>query len=501
MTVIPDIRNALDKEICQQSLYHFARRAWEIVEPGTTFVDGWHIRAIAAHLEAVTRGEISNLLITIPPRHMKSLLVSVFWPAWVWTHNPEYRWLFSSYALELSIRDSVRCRRIIESNWYQSLWGDVFKLTTDQNRKSRFENDKCGHRIATAVDGSNTGEGGDCIVVDDPHNVKEALSDTTRNAVIEWWKSTMSTRLNSPSTGRRVIVMQRCHQEDLGGYVLRTGYWEHLNLPCRYDPARKCRTSINFCDPREKEGELLWPERFSEETITRLEAELGEYDVAAQLQQSPIPKGGGCIKREWWRFYTELPELERMIISVDAAFKGRDTSDYVVMQVWGQSNANAYLITQIRDRMDFPRTCIQLEILANTYPEARAKLIEDKANGPAILDTLRNRIPGLIAVTPEGGKEARANAIAPYIQAGNVYLPSNAPWLEAFLEECSYFPHGRHDDQVDAMTQALLYLYRSGGDTRPEIIPPQEDQFAPMRRMDSPLLNSRMRITHRPRWY
>jgi len=219
----------------EPSLYEFVRQAWHVLEPSTEYVDGWHIRTMCEHLEAVSDGRIRDLLINVPPRHMKSLTASVFWPCWVWTKNPERRWLYCSYAQRLATRDSLKCRRLITSPWYQRNWGHVFRLMGDQNEKARFENDRTGYRLATSVHGSNTGEGADIIVCDDPHNIRERESEVKREAVLMWWDEVMSTRLNNPQTGARVIVMQRLHERDLSGHVIEKGGWDHLCLPARFE--------------------------------------------------------------------------------------------------------------------------------------------------------------------------------------------------------------------------------------------------------------------------
>src|SRR5271168_477551 len=262
----PDTRVKVERECAARSLREFVRQAWHVVEPATPFVPGWHIDAITDHLEAVTRGDIRNLLIYVPPRHMKSLLVSVLWPAWEWIAHPERRWLYSSYAATLSIRDSVKCRTLIESPWYQRFWGDRYTLASDQNTKTRFDNNRSGYRIATSVGGTATGEGGDRIVCDDPHNVQDAESDSVRKATLDWFDVVMSTRVNDPRTAAMVVVMQRCHQRDLSGHLLEQGGYEHLCLPAEYEgPGRV--TSIGFSDPRKEVGELLWPEQFGPEEI------------------------------------------------------------------------------------------------------------------------------------------------------------------------------------------------------------------------------------------
>jgi predicted phage terminase large subunit-like protein len=452
------------------------------VEPSRVFIPGRHIDAIIDHLEGVSDGHIRRLLINVPPRHMKSLLVSVFWPAWEWTRWPERRWLYSSYAANLSSRDSLVCRRLIESPWYRARWGHIFALTGDQNVKTRFENNRSGYRLSTSVGGSVTGEGGDRLVCDDPHKVDEVLSDSIRTATLDWWDTVMSTRVNDPKATAMVVVMQRFHQQDLSGHLLEQGGWEHLCLPAEYEgPSRA--TSIGFTDPRTQPGELLWSERFGPKEIEQMKVSLGSYGAAGQLQQRPSPAGGGMFKRHWFRYYQprgmnlppvivqlpdgsqtsivaiEAPDLvDEQIQSWDCTFKDLVTSDYVVGQAWARKGAMFLLGHQIRARMDFPATVRAVCELSRGFPMAYAKLIEDKANGSAVIQTLAREIPGILPVNPQGGKITRAAAISALVEAGNVYLPhpDYAPWVNDFIEECAAFPNGAHDDQVDAMTQALL---------------------------------------------
>jgi len=478
----PNVRAKVDRELATRSFGEFVRQAWHVIEPRTPFVPGRHIDAIIEHLEAVTRGDIRQLLINVPPRHMKSLLVSVLWPAWEWILHPERRWLYASYAASLSIRDSVRCRNLIESPWYQRFWGDRFALASDQNTKTRFDNDRSGYRIATSVGGAVTGEGGDRIVCDDPHNVQEAESDSIRKGTTDWYDVVMSTRVNDPRTAAKIVVMQRCHQQDLSGHLLEQGGWEHLCLPAEYEGSTRA-TSIGFVDPRKNLAELLWPERFGPTEIETLKVSLGSYGAAGQLQQRPSPAGGGMFKREWFRYFqprganlppvivrlpdgtlrsivaVEAPQhVDEQIQSWDCSFKDLLTSDYVVGQVWARLGASFLLGDQVRARMDCPATVKAVRELTQKWPKTIAKLIEDKANGSAVIQMLAHEIPGLLPVNPQGGKIGRAAAVSPLIEAGNVFLPhpDYAPWVTDFVEECVAFPNGAHDDQVDAMTQALL---------------------------------------------
>jgi len=472
----------IEREYAARSLREFVRQAWHVVEPETPFIANWHVDAICDHLEAVTRGQIRNLLINVPPRHMKSLLVSVFWPAWEWILHPERRWLCSSYGAHLSVRDSVKCRRLIESPWYRARWGHVFSLTGDQNAKMRFDNNRSGYRLSTSVGGSVTGEGGDRIVCDDPHKVDEVESDAMREAAINWWDVAMSTRVNDPKTSAMIIVMQRCHQRDLSGHLLEKGNWEHLCLPAEYEgPGRV--TVIGFSDPRTEPGELLWPERYGPKEIAETKINLGSYAAAGQLQQRPSPAGGGIFKRHWFRYFQprgmnlppvivrlpdgttvsipaiEVPrQMDEQLQSWDCSFKDLATSDYVVGQVWGRLGAWFFLGDQVRGRMDCPATVKAVRAMKAKWQGTMAILVEDKANGSAVIQMLSHEIPGILPVNPGGGKVSRAQAISPLVEAGNIYLPhpDYAPWVNDFIEECVAFPNGAHDDQVDAMTQVLL---------------------------------------------
>ena len=465
----------------------FIAQAWHVVEPGTKFVNGWHIGAICEHLEAVTRGEIRNLIINMPPRHMKSLTVSVFWPMWVWSWWPEARWLFSSYADTLATRDSLKCRRIIQSKWYQDNWGDMFQLTSDQNQKTRFENDKTGYRVSSGVGGMSTGEGGDFIVVDDPIKAIDATSKAVRQSVIDWWDQSMSTRLNDPKRSAKVIVMQRLHEEDLTGYLLdkmkaNGEHYEHLCLPAEYEPSIHA-TSIGWTDPRTKPNELLWPERFGVQELDGLKRALGSYGSAGQLQQQPSPSEGGILKKRYWRFWLpkgvtappvtyrqsdgdlwkcpqeELPDnFDDMLQSWDMTFKDTKGSDFVAGGVWAMKGANKYMLDLSYGRMDIVKTIDAVISMSLKWPNAVLKLIEDKANGPAVISMLHDKVDGLVAYDPKTSKEGRVNAVAPTIESGNVYLPhpSVAPWVSDMIDECAAFPNGAHDDRVDQMTQALL---------------------------------------------
>jgi predicted phage terminase large subunit-like protein len=505
-------RFALDEveaEMCAQSLGEFVAAAWPVIEQGTSYVPNWHIEAILEHLEAVSRGEIQRLIINIPPRHMKSLAVAVFWPAWVWLTSPHTRFLYASYSQQLSNRDSRRCRQLIESRGTRSrrdgesegtllervgyrgllalLEHEPWRLAGDQNAKQRFENTQSGYRIATSVGGTATGDGGDVIVIDDPHKADEAESDTVRESVIDWHDGTMATRLNDPKRGARVLIMQRLHHRDLTGHLLAQGGWEHLCLPAEYEPNHPFAWPD---DPRTEEGEPLWPSHVPVPELERLKRSLGSYRAAGQLQQRPAPAEGGILKRRWWRFFdpqTEaLPHFTTIAQSWDTSFADTEDSSYVVGQLWGCFGAQRYLLRQLRGRMDFIQTLRAIEELSewgqrnHSEQASRPIYIEDKANGPAIVSALQSRFSGVIPVNPEGDKVARAHAVAPLVEAGNVYLPGAAnadrsdcdhtvtpQWVQGLIDECANFPRRDHDDQVDALSQALRRLDGQGESVRP----------------------------------
>src|SRR5260370_14548311 len=282
------------RRLARKSLHEFVRQGWAEVE-AAPFVDNWHIGAVCEHLQAVSAGQIPKLLISLPRSMGKSLLTCVFWPAWEWAQDPTVRWLFASYDQRLTIRDAVRCRTLLHRPWYQARCRRPFRLTGDQNQKSYYETDPGGYRLATSVGGHGSGEHPDRIVCDDPHNVQQAESPVERQAVLDWWDLTMSTRGVSRHA-RRVVIMQRLHHEDLSGHVLGEGDWVHLCLPMRYERERVLMTPLGWTDPRTEDGALLCPEQFSAAAVAQLEKSLGAYGAAGQLQQRPTPREGGMFK-------------------------------------------------------------------------------------------------------------------------------------------------------------------------------------------------------------
>lgn len=464
----------IDRELCRRSLYEFVKEAWHIVEPAHDFVEGWHIQAICEHLEAVTRGEIRNLLVNMPPRHMKSLGVSVFWLPWVWANHPEKRFLYSSYDSKLATRDSVRSRRIIQSDWYQSRWGDVFNLTGDQNVKTRFENDHTGIRISTSVGGSGTGEGGDFVVCDDPHSVDEAYSEKKRRAAIRWWDNVMSTRLDDPKTGSKVVVGQRVHHQDLSAKLKDRSDWEHLLLPSEYEPDRNCQTSIGWEDPRDEGGALLWPDRYGPEEIDSAKEDLGSWGFASQHQQRPTPREGGFFSRDWFDIVEQLPDHKsiRIVRYWDKAGTqgdGNYSAGVKMARVVTQQDEVKYFVLHV--------------IRGQWSPGKREKIMETTAKmdgkdvvvwveqepGSAGKESAQNTVDNLDGFTVRvekvtGSKQLRADSFAAKSEAGRVIL-LQGPWNDIYLDELQQFPNSDYNDQVDASSGAYNALYRSGGNS------------------------------------
>lgn len=445
------------------SLHSFTKLMWHVVEPKMPFVDNWHIGAITEHLQAVSEGQIQELIISVPPRHMKSISVCVMWPAWEWLLRPSKRWIFGSYAQSLSIRDSIKCRRVIESPIYRQTFNPSWTLSSDQNQKTRFNNTATGYRIATSVDGSGTGEGGDFIVVDDPMKATQAESETYRQNAIDWWDNEMSTRGNDPKTAARVIIMQRLHQNDLAGHCAKQGGYDVLRLPAEFD-GKPSITSIGWTDPRKQHGELLWPERFDKKTLDKLKSKLGSRNAAAQLQQDPKSSEDGLFKRKWWKQYKQLPargQWLRIIQFWDTAQKPGITNDYSVCATWVETTSGYYLADLFRDKLEYPQLKWAIKTQAAKW-QPNAIQIEDKASGISLIQDLRqdSKLP-IVAYDPgKIDKQNRAAAATPTVESGNCFLPESATWVEDFILEHEQFPDCDHDDQVDTTSQMVEYFTR-----------------------------------------
>ncbi len=493
----------LDRLDYEESLYKFLKAGWTNIDPAP-WTDGWPIEAVAEHLQAVVDGEIRRLIINIPPRMGKSSLCSVALPAWCWaqrkqtpTSGPGTRFLHASYSYPLSIRDSRTCRQLIQSEWYQQHWGDRFSLRADQNAKVRFSNDKGGERLVTSVGPGGTGEGGSIIVIDDPNAAGEVTSEATVETTNDWWDGTMSTRLNDPKTGAYIVVQQRLGEEDLTGHILSkdVGEWTHLVLPMHYDPARSFYTSIGWKDPRDEEGELLWPERFGTFEVRALERNLGPFKAAGQLEQSPQPAGGGVIKREWWQPWDapEYPPMDYIIASVDTAYTEKTMNDPSAMTVWGvftqdpiavasrmvnaegrplylprtytEQAPKVMLMYAWAERLEFHELVEKVAATAKRW-KCDKVLIENKASGHSVAQELRRLFASApFAVQLQDPKSqdklSRLYSVQHLFADGIIHAPDRK-WAEDVISEVGAFPKGKHDDRVDTVSQALRHLRDAG---------------------------------------
>ena len=495
----------LDRADCEDSLYKFLVNGWRYIDPAP-FSHGWPIEAVAEHLQAVVDGEIKRLIVNIPPRCAKSSLTSVAFPAFTWaqprksdTSGPGVQFLHASYAQSLSLRDSTKCRRLIESPWYQGLWGDRFALMGDQNTKTRFDNDKGGSRLSTSVGSSLTGEGGNIIVVDDPNAAQEAFSEATIASTIEWWDGALSTRLNNAKTGAFVVIQQRLSEEDLTGHILSkdVGEWTHLCLPMRFEPERSFHTSIGWEDPRKEAGELLWPERFGEREVGILERQMGPWTAAGQLQQRPEPKGGGVIKREWWRLWERdiFPDFDYVIASLDTAYTTKTENDFSALTIWGvfsggdqkamatrvigrdaetasvimrsysEEHPKIMIVWAWQERLELHDLVLKVQQSMKKYKVDKL-LIENKAAGISVAQEIR-RMYGhedfaVQLVDPKSqDKLSRLYSVQHLFAEGLIYAPDRA-WADQVITQTSTFPKGKHDDLVDTVSMALRHLRELG---------------------------------------
>jgi predicted phage terminase large subunit-like protein len=382
--------------------------------------------------------------------------------------------MFASFDPTLALRDALRAKELLKSDWFKARWGDKVAIAKGERAESASEyySNHGGMRFSTSVAGKATGWHADIQVVDDPIKPRDTKGGSEATglkleAAREWWSGTMATRKANPETFRRIVVMQRVHQADLTGVCLEgqgEGRYEHLCLPMEFDETRVCRTKVGG-DRRTTEGELLWPERFPASEVAILRDPilgLGPYDYASQCQQHPVPKEGGIFGRAKFPTWDVLPESAQWLQSWDMRFiDSKSRGDFVVGGVWCWRDAGFYLVRVYRGRWGFQETIEAIDRATLEFPKATLKLVEAKANGHAVVEVLQSRVPGLVLVEPEGGKEARAHAVSPLFEAGNVFVPASGlgeRWLPEYLAEMRNFPRGKFDDQVDMTSQALTRM-------------------------------------------
>jgi predicted phage terminase large subunit-like protein len=447
----------IDRKLGQSSFTDFVKICWPWVV-NDPLEWNWHLDLKCAVYTACLRGEIKSVVINEPPGCSKSIFTSVFFPAWAWVQQPGLRWIFASCDQTLVNRDARMCLDLMMSKEFQQRWGHRVSFPKRVQAIEEIHNSGLGWRIGTTPGGKAIGWHAHFQVFDDLIKPAE-LTPVTLKAVEDWRSETMATRwLPEPALNCRIIIAQRLHDDDPPAHELAEGA-EHVMLPMEFDPERKCITRWGE-DQRTVAGELLHERRFPRPRVDALRIKLGPVAAAAQLDQNPAPKGGLIFTNDdlaqTWAVMP--PEFHQIIFSWDCTFKETSDSDFVVGQVWGRLGVCFYLLDRVRGQMGFWDTLSAIKGLKERWPNVIGLLIEDKANGTAIIETLQKTIPGVIPVNPSGGKEARANAVSPLFRAKNVFLPANAPWLEEYRMEMKRFPRGRRDDQVDATTQALLYL-------------------------------------------
>ena len=453
--------------LLRQDLYSFIAKAFGTVMPGSRFMPNWHIRAIAWHLELIERGEINRLIITLPPRHLKSISASVAFPAWLLGRDPTRHIVCVSYSQSLAGKHAADMRRVMYSDWYR----DIFPQTRFDPRQSPLidlTTTKGGYRMSTSVGGSLTGRGGDILIIDDPHKADEVGSDVTRVAVIDWYRNTLLSRLNHPDDPI-IVIQQRLHEDDLAGHLLETGDWVHLNLPAIAIEDEWIELGEDEDDWHYRhEGDLLHPERVSAAALEELKAQLGPYPFDAQYQQSPAPFGGGLINWEWFQFYDRIPRRyadDLIVQSWDPAQSVTEHADYSVCTTWLVQKDRFYLLDMIRFRAEYPELLQRVLVEAERW-RPNEIIIEAVAHGKALVDDVRKKTRFWIrASIPRTDKVSRMVGESAALAGKYVYLPKDAPWLNDFRREMVAFPMGKHDDVVDSLSQ-FLYWTRVRGPRR-----------------------------------
>jgi len=520
----------VEKRMCELSFVEYIKLAWHVIEPGQEYLHNWHIEAIAMHLEAITNEMMidderyyNRLLINVPPGAMKSLLCNVLWPSWEWgpRNMPYLRYVCASHAMPLAVRDSVKMRRLVASDWYQGFWGDRVTLTGDQNEKIKYETTATGFRQAVAFEGM-TGARGDRVIIDDPHSVSSASSEQKRATTIETFEQAVPTRLNNPDRSAIVVIMQRLHEEDVSGVIIekQLGY-DHIMIPMEYDPDRAAPTMLGWEDPRTEKGELMFPDRFPRHVVERDKKIMGTYAASGQFQQLPTPEDGGIIKRRHWQLWEDpqYPPFDYIIASLDTAYTEKTENDPSALTVWGiwtddpkthatrMLGKNGYHIVRTYDEKEVPPRIMLMHAWQEhlEMPELIAKvsescirwkvsrlLIENKSVGMPVARELRRMYSGKnfgVQLEDPGSidKMARLYSVQHLFEEGLVYCPDKA-WADEVISQCMRFPKAKHDDLVDTVSMAMRYLRRSGFILRTdEVTQDYEDGRQHMGRPPEPL--------------
>jgi predicted phage terminase large subunit-like protein len=442
--------------------HSFVARCFMELNPAAAFQPTWHLEAVTARLQAVREGGARRLIVNVPPRHLKSLTASIALPAFWLGHDPHAAIINVTYGQELSDKFARDCRAILNSSWYRALFAT--RLVSNPARLTELVTTAGGFRLATSVGGVLTGRGADLIIIDDPLKPGDAMSESRRAAVNQWFDATLYSRLNNKSEGVIVIVMQRLHEDDLVGHVLKQEGWDVLSLPAIAERDETFVVETPFGPRRfgRAAGEALAPEREPLATLGQIRATIGEANFAGQYQQTPTPAGGGMVKAAWFPRYSPeaLPRFDRIVQSWDTANKPSELADYSVCTSWGLQGPNFWLLHVFRKRLGYPELRRAVREQSELFAPA-VILIEDKASGTQLIqDLIAEGLSTVTRFAPAGDKVMRLHAQSATIENGFVRLPESAPWLGDYLAEFMAFPNGRHDDQVDSTAQALAWAKR-----------------------------------------
>jgi len=478
----------IEAEQARRNFTLFVKLAWPVIEPGTDYVPGWHIDAICLHLQALADGHIKRLLVNMPPRHMKSVLISTLWPVWMWLQDPSIRFLCASYDMPLAVRDNRKCRLLIRSEWFQERYGHLFQLRRDQNEKSNYENDKGGYRVATSV-GGGTGKGGDILIIDDPHPIEQKKGQLRREDVLDWFKDTWSTRLNDQQTGRMIVVGQRVHDQDLSGYILAGNAgeeWVHLNLPAEYDPGSACRTYVispsndpyawKGEDPRKTKGELLWDKKFPQEIIEKEKRVHGPLGYSALYDQRPVPAKGNIYSKDNARYFTidqttqtyllETPRGIKTVpiadcwkfCTVDPAISEKETADFFVMAAYAVTPwRDLLLLDLVRDHFPLPEQENQM-VLFQLKHGFQFWAVEAVAFQLGLIQLALARGVPCQPFKAHSDKIIRSGTASIWDSNGKFYSLKNADWLFVYEKEIYTFPKAPKDDQADTKSMAAIVV-------------------------------------------
>jgi predicted phage terminase large subunit-like protein len=444
------------RALLRTNMNAFVHKVFSTLAPGQTFAPNWHLEAAAYQLERLRRGEVTRLIINMPPRSLKSVTASVAFPAFVLGHDPTRRIICVSYSGDLAKKHANDFRAVAEADWYRELFPRM--RIGQKDSESEIELTARGFRLATSVGGTLTGRGGDLIIIDDPLKPDDAFSDVKRNGANEWFKNTLISRLDDKRRGAILIVMQRIHLDDLTGFVQSlSDDWTVLSLPALAEIDEDVPISEGKVY-RRRAGEALSPEREPLVVLKTLMLQLGSDAFSAQYQQAPAAPGGAMIKRNWIQRYSNLPPRQDQLLVVqswDTASKGGPENDFSACTTWCVTrNRQWYLVDVWRKRVDYPELKGAVQTQAARF-RAQRVLVEDAGAGTSLVQELKWKIPGIIAVRPDRDKVSRMAVISAKFEAGQVFLPDRASWLADFEMELFAFPGSRNDDQCDSVSQAL----------------------------------------------